>query len=56
MFGIHDTFVLLGFAMCIGSTLLCLVYGMAKWNSGSDEPKGEDAAWVEHEIKIDEKL
>lgn len=56
MFGIHDTSVLLAFLLCIISTLLCLVYGIVQWNKGSDEPKSEDAAWVKHEIDIDNKL
>ena len=56
MFGIHDKSVLLAFLLCIGSTILCLVYGMVQWNKGPDEPKSEDADWVKHEIEIDNKL
>lgn len=56
MFGIHDTAVILAFLLCIASGILCLIYGVIQWNKGSEEPKTEDATWLEHEIEIDQKL
>ena len=56
MFGIEDISVIVALILCIGSTILCVVYGTVEWNKGFEEPKSEDAAWLEHEIEIDEKL
>ena len=42
MFGLPDASVWLAYALCIGGTLLCVVYGLINWNKGNGEDKGGD--------------
>ena len=56
MLGIEDKWVALAYLLCIGSTLLCVVYGWLKWNRGGDEIKQEDVRWAAEEDKAEEKL
>jgi len=37
MLGIPDFWVLLGFVLCILSTILCVVYGAMYWNAPEEE-------------------
>lgn len=54
MLGLEDTSIWIGYILCIASTLLCLGYGAANWNRGSETASQEDLRWVEKE-KEDEK-
>ncbi len=49
MLGIESSAVALAYLVCIASSLLCIGYGLARWNKG-DEPVGEaDRRWAAHE-------
>jgi len=54
--GIPDPWVWGAYMACIVSAVLCVVWGLVKWNSDADEIKEEDRQWAEHEDKIEEKL
>jgi len=56
MLGIDDKWVALAYLLCIGSTLLCVVYGWLNWNRGQEEIKPEDVRWAAEEDKAEEKL
>lgn len=40
MLGIPDASVLLAIILCIGSAVLCVVYGVVNWNRGNGEKEG----------------
>lgn len=55
MFGLHDPWIIMGYLLCIGSTLLCIVYGATNWNRGGVEVKGEKVAqWAKEEEELEE--
>jgi len=54
--GIEDPWVLAGYLLCILSTVLCVVYGLATWSRGSEEAKPEDVTWADKEKKAEEEL
>ena len=55
--GIEDKYVALAYLLCIGSTLLCVLYGLIAWNRGKEaEVKKEDMEWADAEKKIEEEL
>lgn len=56
MFGIEDTWVALAYLACLGSTLLCVVYGVLNWNRGEEIVDVADSAWAAEEDKVEEKL
>ena len=56
MLGFEDKWVALVYWLCIGSALLCLVYGLINWNRGEQEINPEDVDWASEEDKVDEKL
>ena len=56
MFGIEDFWVSLAYLLCIGSAVLCVIYGLITWNSGAEEIKPEDVKWVAEEKKVEEEL
>lgn len=39
MFGLPDPSIWLAYLLCIGSTVLCVVYGVLNWNRDDDEDK-----------------
>jgi hypothetical protein len=39
MFGLPDPSIWLAYLLCIGSTVLCVVYGVLNWNRDGDEDK-----------------
>lgn len=56
MLGIADPVVLLAYLLCIGSTLLCIVYGAINWNKGlENEPEeiDEGKKWECDEEKME---
>ncbi|ABR54904.1 conserved hypothetical protein [Methanococcus vannielii SB] len=56
MLGIKDPVVLLAYLLCIGSTLLCIIYGVLNWNKGSEtEPEEilEGQKWECEEEKME---
>jgi hypothetical protein len=56
MLGIDDKYVSMAYLLCIGSTLLCVLYGLINWNRGEDVVKEEDVRWAEEEKKVEEEL
>jgi len=36
MLGIDDPWILLGYICTLGITLVCILYGLVKWNEGGD--------------------
>jgi hypothetical protein len=36
MWGIQDGWILAAYLLCIGSALLCVVYGIVNWNRGDE--------------------
>lgn len=59
MLGFADGTIALAFLLCIGSTLLCAVYGFVNWNRGAETEAAElkeEAAWEAAEKKVEETL
>ncbi len=56
MLGIEDKYVTLAYLLCLGSTLLCVLYGLFNWNKGDVEAKKEDIDWAAKEKKVEEEL
>jgi len=56
MFGLEDPSIWSAYLLCIVSTLLCFVYGTAKWNKGQENATPEDVAWVKDEKKMEEEM
>ena len=54
MLGIEDGWVLAVYLLCIGSAVLCVVYGLFNWNRGDSEVSSDDIRWAAEEKKVDE--
>lgn len=56
MLGFADGWITLVYLLCIGSTLLCVVYGLINWNRGAQEEQEqvlEELDWEQKDISID---
>ena len=56
MLEIDDSYVLSAYLLCIGSAVLCVIYGLINWNRGEDTVAQEDIRWAEQEEKVEEEL
>lgn len=56
MLGIQDKWVSLVYLLCIGSSLLCVIYGIITWNKGDVDVTAEDMEWAIKEDEVQEKL
>ncbi len=56
MLGIEDKYVSMVYLLCIGSSILCVIYGIFRWNHGVDETREEDIHWAQEEKKVEEEL
>lgn len=56
MLGIEDYYVWLAYLLCLGSTALCVIYGLICWNRGQEPTEKEDIQWAEEEQKVEEEL
>lgn len=58
MLGIEDPWVATAYILCPLSALLCLLWGILKWNKGDDdtEPAEEIKQWVEEEARVEDEL
>lgn len=57
MLGIKDPWIAAPYILCILSALLCVVWGVMKWNKGDeDEPEKEIRHWAAEEDRIEEDL
>ncbi|MGQ9472693.1 MAG: symporter small accessory protein [Candidatus Caldatribacteriaceae bacterium] len=55
MFGLHDPWIILAYVLCVGSTLLCVFYGVSNWNKGGIEVKKEKVLqWEKTEEILEE--
>lgn len=41
---------------CVGSTLLCVIWGLLNWNKGDEEEEAVIREWAKHEEEVDETL
>jgi hypothetical protein len=58
MLGIEDPWVVGAYYLCIICALLCLVWGIIKWNVDDtvQEPEEEIRQWAEEEGRVEEEL
>lgn len=56
MLGIDDPWVLAGYVLCAASALLCITYGLVRWNKGQQQPQPQDVAWAQHEKNLEEEV
>jgi hypothetical protein len=56
MWGIQDGWVLAAYLLCIASTVLCVLYGLATWNRGDEPQPTQKTQWVAEEKKLEEEL
>lgn len=56
LLGIEDFWVWIAYLLCIGSTLLCVIYGVICWSRGEEPAEKEDIQWAEEEKKVEEEL
>ncbi|GAB4311729.1 MAG: hypothetical protein Kow0059_01960 [Candidatus Sumerlaeia bacterium] len=57
MLGIPDFWIWLPYVLCLLSALLCVVYGLSRWNlDGEDEPTPDDVHWAQEQDKMEEEL
>lgn len=58
MFGISDVWVLLAFLLSLASSLLCILWGIFRWNEKDrdDDPASELGNWAVEDAKVTEEL
>jgi hypothetical protein len=56
MFGIEDSCVSAAYLLCILSSLLCVLYGLATWNRGDEPTSAEDVRWAQEEKHVEDEL
>ena len=56
MFAIEDKFVALAYLLCLLSTLLCVTYGILKWNKDGQKVSKKDVEWAKEEKQVEEEL
>lgn len=56
MLGIDDSYVLLGYLLCIGAVLLCVIYGLLNWNRGAEDTDIDDIRWAAEEKEVEENF
>lgn len=57
MLGIEDPWVAAAYILCLLSALLCVVWGIMKWNKGdNEEPEEEIRHWAEEEDRVEDEL
>lgn len=57
--GIPDFWIWSVFLLCLGSALLCVIYGLINWNKGAESENfdiAEESAWEEKEKDIVDNL
>jgi len=54
--GIDDGWVVLAYALCVLSSLLCVVYGVCTWNQGDEPVRQEDVEWAKEEKEEEEEF
>jgi hypothetical protein len=56
MLGIDDPYVWSAYLLCIGSTVLCVIYGLVTWNRGDEPVTAEDVQFASEEKEIEKEL
>jgi hypothetical protein len=59
MLGLEDFWVSLAFALTVGSVILCVGYGIVKWNKEGEPGKkeiAEEKRWGKEEKKMANRL
>jgi len=58
MFGIPDVWVLLAFVLSLGSSVLCVGWGVMRWNEADpvEEPSEELRQWNREENLVKDEL
>ncbi len=57
MLGIPDPWVAAAFVLCIASSALCVIYGLATWKSREDgEPREITEKWAKEEDEVEEGI
>ncbi|MCF7849259.1 MAG: hypothetical protein K9M45_10435 [Kiritimatiellales bacterium] len=58
MLGIEDPWVVAPYLLCIASTLLCLAWGILKWNKEDPETEMDKQIqhWAEEENQVESEL
>lgn len=57
MLGINDPWVAAPYFLCVLSALLCVGWGILKWNTGdNEEPDEEIKHWAEEEDRVEDEL
>lgn len=57
MLGIKDPWVAAPYILCVLSALLCVVWGIMKWNKDdNEEPEEEIQHWAEEENRVESEL
>lgn len=56
MLGLADGWVSLAYLLCILSSILCVVYGIRRWDSDGDDESTEQAQWMKQEADIEKPL
>jgi hypothetical protein len=56
MLGIESGPILTVYLLCIGSSLLCVIYGALNWNRGDEEIEPDDVKWAAEEKKVEEEV
>lgn len=58
MFGLEGSGVVIGFALTILSTFLCIIYGVLNWNRGYMDASEDQQkqSWTQEEQQLKEKL
>ena len=55
MLGIESWAVAVAYLSCVGASVLCIVYGLSRWNKGDEPVEEADRRWVEHEQQESEE-
>lgn len=56
MLGIESFGVLLAFLLCVVSAVLCVGYGLWRWNLDEDSDQPSDVKWAQTHVKEEEAL
>jgi len=57
MLGINDPWVAAPYILCLLSALLCVIWGVLKWNKDdAEEPEEEIRHWAEEEDRVESEL
>jgi len=56
MLGFADPWVGVAYILCVLSTILCIIYGIANWNKGEERVTRRDKTWAKEEEEIEEMI